>query len=274
MSKETLYFRHDCNSRTDRKLVNLIIKHGMIGIGVYWCIVEMLYEEGGYLPQEYERISFELHSDYDIVKSVIHDFQLFNLDDEKFWSERILEELKERCEKSDKARESIQKRWDKYKRNTNVIQSNMGRNTKEKSIVEKRREEKSKEKEKSKPDKPADFIDQIINEFVQAHGDYIIVNRGKERAAAGKLSSIYKERCPEADTEETLKALRQYFNGCIKIEDPWLRDNMSLSLIISKFNEINKILKNGKSKGIGVTDAELAELIANKRGVDSPGRED
>ena len=81
MTKGTFYFRHDCNARTDRKLINLSMKHGMQGIGIYWCVVEMLYEEGGYLPLEYERISFELRTDTKVIQDVIQGFELFNYDD-------------------------------------------------------------------------------------------------------------------------------------------------------------------------------------------------
>jgi hypothetical protein len=140
MSKESYYFKHDYNARADRKMIKVIMKHGMQGIGVYWCIIEMLYEEGGYLPNEYERITFELRTELKLVESVILEFDLFKLDADKFWSESVLDRLNERCEKSVKARESINKRWSKYERNTNVLQKNNEGNTKEK-----RREKKIKE---------------------------------------------------------------------------------------------------------------------------------
>ena len=137
MSKETFYFSHDYNARTDRKLVNVIMKHGMTGIGVYWCLIEMLYEEGGYLPKEYDRISFELRTDINVIQEIIKDSELFHSDLEKFWSNAVLERLQQRCEKSEKARESINKRWNKYKLNTNVIRTNNKRNTiKERKVKE------------------------------------------------------------------------------------------------------------------------------------------
>lgn len=111
------------------------MKHGMQGIGIYWCVVEMLYEEGGYLPLEYERISFELRTDTKVIQDVIQGFELFNYDDKSFWSETVLERLKERCEKSEKARESINKRWSKHS-DTNVLRKNVGRNTKKSRVKE------------------------------------------------------------------------------------------------------------------------------------------
>jgi hypothetical protein len=135
MSKESFYFSHDYNARTDRKLVNVIIKHGMSGIGVYWCLVEMLYEEGGYIPLEYERIAFELRTDEKLIQNIICNFELFKVDDMKFWSESVIERLEKRCEKSETARQSVLKRWDKYKCNTDVIQSNNNSNTIKESKV-------------------------------------------------------------------------------------------------------------------------------------------
>jgi hypothetical protein len=114
MSKDTYYFSHDFNARADRKMINLAMKHGMEGIGIYWCLIEMLYEESGFLPTEYERISFELRTKEEIVQSVINDFDLFDLDDGQFWSKAVLERLQKRCEKSEKARNSILKRWAKH----------------------------------------------------------------------------------------------------------------------------------------------------------------
>ena len=140
MSKETFYFPHDYNARADRKLINVIMKHGMAGIGSYWCIVEMLYEEGGYMPIEYERISFELRIDKNVIQSIITDFDLFKINDEKFYSESVIERLKERCNKSEKARESINKRWSKYERNTNVIHTKVNRNTRKEKKEEEKKE--------------------------------------------------------------------------------------------------------------------------------------
>lgn len=124
------YFSHDYNARNDKKLTKVFMKHNLAGIGAYWCIIEMLYEEGGYLLiDEYERIAFELRADFDFIKSVIEDFDLFENDDVKIWSDTALERLKLRAEKSQKARESIEKRWNKHKNNTNVLQSKNNSNT-------------------------------------------------------------------------------------------------------------------------------------------------
>lgn len=142
--KETFYFSHDYNARSDWKLVKVMMKHWVAGIWVYWCIIEMLYEEQWYLSiKEYDRISFELRVSYEMIQSVINDYWLFNKDDGNFWSNSVLDRLKQRMDKSEKARISVQKRWDKKKEeNTNVLQTNYDSNT-----IKERKGKETKEKE-------------------------------------------------------------------------------------------------------------------------------
>ena len=115
-----------------------------------------------------------------------------------------------------------------------------------------------------------DFIGQIILKFQESYKqyrntEYEVVNIGKERSAAGKLLNLYKKKVPNSDTSKTLTDLKNYFDGCVNICDGWLYTNMSLPMILNKFNEINTILRNGNkqkyNKG-GATDAELAAIIA------------
>lgn len=130
------YFSHDYNARNDKKLARAFMKHGLQAIGGYWCIVEMLYEEGGYLPlSEYERITFELRTTKSVINYLIYDSELFINDGINFWTESGIERLKLRSEKSDKARKNIGIRWNKVAANTNVLQTNIERNTIKESKV-------------------------------------------------------------------------------------------------------------------------------------------
>jgi hypothetical protein len=89
----------------------------MEGVGIYWCIVEMLYEEQGYIMlSECERIAFELQVDVKLVTRVVNDFDLFKKDRRKFWSETALKRMELRKLKSVKASESANERWSKEKK--------------------------------------------------------------------------------------------------------------------------------------------------------------
>jgi hypothetical protein len=125
MGKNTFYFSHDYNARNDEKIKELIFKYGMFGYGIYWSIIEELYQNTNVLHLNYERIAYELRTDIDCIKSVINDFNLFVINDENFSSLSVQKRLDERVNKSKKAAESVSKRWN----NTNVIRKEYERNT-------------------------------------------------------------------------------------------------------------------------------------------------
>ncbi len=143
--KDTFYFTHDYYSRHDKAMVGLMMKKGVESVGVFWCIVEMLYEENGYLSiNEYERITFELRCEYDLVKYVVEESGLFKIEDNFFYSDTILDRLNKRDEKRKKATNSINKRWENQRDNTNVLQTNYDSNT---IKVKESKVKESKEKE-------------------------------------------------------------------------------------------------------------------------------
>lgn len=130
MAKDTFYFSHDYNVRMDIKIKKLIQKHGMVGYGIFWAIIEDLYNNGNMLPTDYECISFDLRTDENIVKNIINDFDLFIVEDEYFYSNSVSDRLKIKDSKSDIGRKNAQARWDKndnknnYNANKNDLQCN------------------------------------------------------------------------------------------------------------------------------------------------------
>ena len=109
--KETFYFSHDYNARTDEKIKKLIKKHGMTGYGIYWSIVEDLYNNENSMRTDYDSIAYDLRSENEVIKSIINDFGLFSIEDDFFGSESIERRLDERSERSEKARQKAFKRW-------------------------------------------------------------------------------------------------------------------------------------------------------------------
>lgn len=121
MAKDTYYFSHDYNARNDSKIKRLLSKHGYLGYGLFWAIVEDLYNNANALPTDYESIAFDLRTTTEIVISIINDFDLFCIETSEFGSASIERRLNERNEKSVKARESAFKRWNKVKENANAL---------------------------------------------------------------------------------------------------------------------------------------------------------
>lgn len=118
MKKKTNYFSHDSNSRNDSKILAVRIKYGVEGYGIYFMILERLREESDYMcNKDYNSIAFDLRVDTSKVKSVVEDFGLFVFTDDGkyFYSESFMERMEFKDEKSKKASESANKRWEKEK---------------------------------------------------------------------------------------------------------------------------------------------------------------
>lgn len=173
MAKENLkeYFRHDYHARDHLKFKQLRMKLGLEGMGIYWCLVEMLYEEGGTIDStHYDSIAYDLRINKELLIKVIQDYNLFECDAEKFSSKKVVKRLKERSEKSKKAAKAIKLRWNRLKaKDTNVLQTNNDRNT----IIEENRIEENRIEENNKIDNnnkvafapPAKSLDERKNEF-------------------------------------------------------------------------------------------------------------
>jgi hypothetical protein len=114
MAKESYYFSHDYHARNDKKLIKLKQKFKMSGIGIFWCLTEMLYEEGGKLSlADLDMIALELKEKNTRVLAVVNDFELFKNDGSFFWSESVNSRLGKRLEKTVKAKASAEERWRK-----------------------------------------------------------------------------------------------------------------------------------------------------------------
>ena len=112
MAKDGYYFSHDYNARNDRKMRNLRCDKGMAGLGIYWCLIEMLYEEGGYLKlSECESIAIELQTDVKDIQDIIHNYGLFKLRKVTFYSISALTRIERRKAKTETARKSARAGW-------------------------------------------------------------------------------------------------------------------------------------------------------------------
>lgn len=126
--KKTYYFQHDYNARNDPKLQALIVEMGVAGIGIYWCLVEMLYEQDGEMPMSsIKSIAYNLHVKQKTVERVIKDFGLFDYDDDKaenvekspkmFRNKSVLKRLNRIIDISEKRKRAIETRWKSKKNN-------------------------------------------------------------------------------------------------------------------------------------------------------------
>lgn len=109
------YFSHDYHARHDEKIIRLLQKEGWIGYGLYWAMIEKLYEADGFLKEDFEGIAYDLRTECDRIVSIVESYGLFKKKNGSIYSESVLHRLRVRKGKSEKARQSANLRWNKPK---------------------------------------------------------------------------------------------------------------------------------------------------------------
>lgn len=139
------YFPHDYHARHDPKLLNLMKNEGLDALAIFWCVVEIMYEQSGIVMRsQCDGIAYSLHTSCDKVLSVLEKYDLFVLDGEQYSSPSINRRLDERKAKSEKAKLSSMTRWGQCERNANAM-----RPESESILLNKRKENKRKDVQQS-----------------------------------------------------------------------------------------------------------------------------
>lgn len=101
--KNSFYFPHDCNARNDNKLIQLRMKHGMRGYGIYFGIIELLMEANSYqLPLNYQSIAYDLREDAKDIEDIVNQYGLFTVNCTVFWSDSLKARMKKREQVSER----------------------------------------------------------------------------------------------------------------------------------------------------------------------------
>ncbi len=100
-----------------------------------------------------------------------------------------------------------------------------------------------------------DFIGELIFMFSNLYFQYRNIEYiadGKDRGAAGKLLGKYKSQSKNKGKtkDECLNDFDRFFTECLNIKNTWYYQNMTLSIINSKINEIGNILRKRTKSGL------------------------
>jgi hypothetical protein len=137
LAKEAYYFSHDANARQDEKILMLRAEHGWEGYGIYWALIEMMFENGdtALSHDKIKGLAISYNIDITMLQSVINTCiaeRLFASDDDKFWSEslkRRKEKYQEnKAKKSSAGKKGMEKRWGKH--NSVITENNKGKESK------------------------------------------------------------------------------------------------------------------------------------------------
>jgi len=112
MKSNTYYFSHDYNAANDTKILFLRHQLGMEGYGIYWYLIEQLANAGGKLPLELIPVlAMQMHCTDVKVNGVLMNFDLFTIESNEFWSERLQNHLELRLKLSESGKTGANNRW-------------------------------------------------------------------------------------------------------------------------------------------------------------------
>lgn len=125
--KDLPYITHDFGARNDPKLMDLQMEMGGQGLGIFWCLVEMLWENGGTIPANYKSIAFALRWCKPAeVEKVVTGYGLFEVSDGAISSHSATARINEMRTRfgvrSEASRKASQARWGSG-RNADAIQT-------------------------------------------------------------------------------------------------------------------------------------------------------
>lgn len=102
------YFSHDMYPQKDKSIVMLMDELGYEGYGLYWRIVEFMHQNELCVGEE----RLIAGKDYvEKVKSILNNFDLFRIEDNRYISDRILRNLAEQKEKMESKSKAAKARW-------------------------------------------------------------------------------------------------------------------------------------------------------------------
>lgn len=88
------FLKHAIGSRDHPKLVEAERASRGLFKAIWWDLVDMLWEQGGYLPMDFDKLAYILrYPTPEEVRSVVTDFGLFENDGERIWNESALESI-------------------------------------------------------------------------------------------------------------------------------------------------------------------------------------
>ena len=116
------YFQHDYNSANDHKILFLRQQFGIEGYGIFWYVIEQLAQSNGKLPLKIIPVlAMQIQTTPDKVKAVVCNYELFEIEDDQFFSVRLNSQLEFRAQLSEDGRAGALKRWGNKAKNSPPI---------------------------------------------------------------------------------------------------------------------------------------------------------
>lgn len=223
--KESFYFPHDYDAQHDDKIIRLRWVHGWEGFWLYWAVIERLAIAGGKLHiTDLPPMAFDMNYDPKKLEEIVTDFELFEVENDEFYSVRLLEHLAKRDDIKAKRQQAGSKWWSKSQANARA-KSTKGKESKGKEI-------KIKETNYIYPENSFEF--QAATYFIDKKKDYVQVQNqiSKPDYIQKQCNEVRKLMDIDGLSENDIKALIAF-----AVDDDFWKDQI---LSISKLRKKNK----------------------------------
>jgi hypothetical protein len=240
MKKEAYYFSHDSNAKDDPKILQLRMEMGWEGYGLFWAIIEMLRNESDFrMRTHYKGIAFALQTHEDCIKRLINDFDLFQLDDQYFWSESLLKRMELKEERSEKARESAKKRWNRDN-DANAMRTHSERNADAMQLKESKVKEIKEKETKVNEDSHNAIFRKLWNNNIWLEG--LAMNWKADLTEVKNHLNTFRQECIlKADFKENEKLAKEHFFNWVKRGNPVpKKENKSKNVFDELYEDLQK----------------------------------
>ena len=89
--------KYNCIRNSDSpEVMRARVKHGIAAYGIYVALIQLLEEDEDHkLSKDYSMIAYEMRVDVSVVQSVVEDFDLFEVEEEYFYSKELSDTIEQ-----------------------------------------------------------------------------------------------------------------------------------------------------------------------------------
>lgn len=255
------YFLHDTSAFDDEKVAELFLNFGYEGIGLFFTILEKIAKQEK--PIKTKVLKSQLHVRKKLEKcwNFLENIELISTKNGETFNINLLNFSEKYQIKKEKNAKRISE-WRKSQIDTeNVTCNEHVRNARKVN-----RNKVNKKKVNTIPENDKIILSNLQKIFLEFYNNKF--NRVYQVTKADifsfrSLLKKYRIEITNSGKNETENMIADAFKITLyRITDKWIINNLSPSIICSKFNQIINEIKNGKNNN-GISENELTSIVAD-----------
>jgi len=236
------YYLHDSNAFNDEKVTLLYMKYGYEGVGLFYVILEKLSQQEKPVPEIVLKTQLNIKKKLEKVLNFMYEIDVLSVRNGEVFSETLLNFSEKYLIKKENTRKRVSEWREKQVDKKNVTSYKHVRNSPKDKITK----DKIIKDNVSEPS-----LHSVLKKIFL---DYYLVNKQIEYYWQAKDGMNLKQLITKLKHYTDEDKIPASFQAMLEQnKDKWINDNLSISIINSKFNEIVSKIK-------GSTDPRLEEI--------------